>query len=476
MYCSKRMSRLFGHVNCREHADCGMKSQKYGLYWSPGKCDICRSLLDACEAETTKVQALADLKVWVQGFAKLIKPECWEGPKAYLPKEEMRVLLFPRADKNVVIGRLDEGGLTGQFLSPGNASTSQAVGGGLLHPSQVVESMDTDDDLTPTNSPSPVVPPPKTQAGDQSSLLLELLQQIKEMKQGQLEMGRKVQELSQAGPSSASSVAWVDPLKVSLPKELEGNPWRHCGNFYLKHGQVFMSETSYYALERLEFHPDFTAWPNCYARFRDSAFSGLKIPQETVLLSHTEANAQVAKLAASLDHSMSDKGALGSSDPVFILSESVVPPFLGKISKSVLESFEGRKDAFRGLKEIKPFSLLVPSKSDTFPELENFSSIFQEERLRADVADIQLKESFPKLTKGLIDAEFKARVRLGSVTTLQLMIETAQSLDKSFPLGAAMAKLHATTFGEALEAFIKARRDCRRHVVGSARNDHDTSP
>ena len=36
-----------------------------------------------------------------------------------------------------------------------------------------------------------------------------------------------------------------------------------------------------------------------------------------------------------------------------------------------------------------------------------------------------------------------------------------------------MAKLHASTYGDALDAFVKAKRECRRHGVGQARSDHD---
>ena len=88
------------------------------------------------------------------------------------------------------------------------------------------------------------------------------------------------------------------------------------------------------------------------------------------------ANALAAKLAACRDHFTVGKGSCGSSDPVFVADGLVISTFMGKITKAVLESLEGRKEAYRGLKEIKPFSLLVLLKSDTSPEFENFFSTF----------------------------------------------------------------------------------------------------
>ena len=84
----------------------------------------------------------------------------------------------------------------------------------------------------------------------------------------------------------------------------------------------------------------------------------------------------MAKLAACMDHFTAGKGSCGSSDPVFVADGSVISTFMGKITKAVLESLEGRKEAYKGLKEIKPFSLLVLLKSDTSPEFENFFSTF----------------------------------------------------------------------------------------------------
>ena len=85
------------------------------------------------------------------------------------------------------------------------------------------------------------------------------------------------------------------------------------------------------------------------------------------------ANALAAILAACRDHFTVGKGSCGSSDPVFVADGLVISTFMGKITKAVLESLEGRKEAYRGLKEIKPFSLLVLLSRIPPPSLRTFS-------------------------------------------------------------------------------------------------------
>ena len=475
MCCDRRVEKPFGHSHCREHARCGKKSVLYGLYWVPEECTICCDMLYAATDDEPNLRALEDLRAWVKGFARATKPKGTSGPKVYLPSERMRVLLFPGADCRTVVG-VETSGLAPDSLASAQGESGEA--GGLLAPSAPppVEGMDLEESPNPPSLSSVSASGPSGSQGSappDQAFFLQLMSQLKEMKDGQERLSKKVAEIAQAVPGTSAASTSGGVSDPSLPETPDTNPWKPCEWFYLKHGVVHMGHLQY-SVDQLEFHPNIAMWPNCYCRFRDSAFTGLKIPQETVLLSHTEANALVAKLANCMDHSTAGKGSCGSSDPVFVADGSVVPPFMGKITKAVLESLEGRKEAYKGLKETKPFSLLVPSKSDTFPEFEDFFSIFQGgDKLASDVGDIQLKESFPKLTKALIDAEHKARIRLGSSATLQMVIETAQLMDKDFPLAALMAKLHASEYGDALDAFVKAKRECRRHVVGRAKNDHD---
>ena len=144
-------------------------------------------------------------------------------------------------------------------------------------------------------------------------------------------------------------------------------------------------------------------------------------------------------------------------------------PSFWKVLKAVLKSLDGTdKDAFKNLKEIKQFGLLVPAASDSFPEMAGLASIFEVGRLKGNSPSVQLKEPFPDLTKGLIESEFLARQKFGRALTLHMTCETSQMLHTDFSLAPLQCKLSSQFVGDALETWIRAKRACRQHVVDKA--------
>ena len=227
-------------------------------------------------------------------------------------------------------------------------------------------------------------------------------------------------------------------------------------------------------MEKLEFFPGLHSFPNAYFRFKAGGFSGLRVPQETVILPHSEAQTTLARLSDSIKAVKGDSGAIGSTDPIFVASGDVVPPFASKVLKAVLKQLSGEdKEAFKSLKECKSFGLLVPSKTDEFPEWEGIEQVFSVGKLKRDAAQFQLKEPFPELGEGLIKAELLARQRLGRTLTLQMGCETSQMFSPGFGLAGMLSKLACGVFGEALETWIKAKRACRQSVLSWALNTRE---
>ena len=240
---------------------------------------------------------------------------------------------------------------------------------------------------------------------------------------------------------------------------------------FRRDGFVWFSGDSSYSEDKLEFHPDVAQFPRCYTRFRWASFAHLKVPQETVLYPLGEAAAALAGLATVAGSTQADTGALGTSDPVFVLDSDCVPTFASKTLKAIFKEFRGEeKNAFKDLKEIKPFGLLLPSTSDQFPEWEGLTKAMTAGKLKNDCATVQLKEPFPVLTKGLIDAEFSARQAFGRALTGIVACETSQMKHTDFSLAPLLAKLAMTWMGDTLRAWMKARRACRSHIFVGAQN------
>ena len=418
--------------------------------------------------------ASAELKGWVSGYNKLKKPEGWVGRKVYLATEQQRVLLFPGAEQDVTME-----GTLGSNPSPWDPPRPSADTAGA---EEEEEAMDEDEDtsgLPPSDPQEAPVPRPSGSgamaalanipaalpAGDNDSALQGIFDMVNAVRQAMLEMSAQQNRTPQPSPATTARL----PSTSSLPSEEAHNPWRPCTPMFMKDDHIWFSQDSCYAFDRVEFYPDRQNFPNCYVRFKAGSFASLKVPQETVLYPLGEATAVLAKLATAVGCKQADVGAMGSSDPVFILNDTCVPPFFGKVLKAVLKSFDGSdKDAFKNLKEIKQFGLLIPSASDSFPEMTGIASIFEEGRLKANSPSVQLKEPFPDLTKALIESEFLARQRFGKALTLHLTCETSQMLHKDFSLAPLQSKLSSQFVGEALEAWIKAKRACRQHVVDKA--------
>ena len=83
-------------------------------------------------------------------------------------------------------------------------------------------------------------------------------------------------------------------------------------------------------MEKLDFFPGLHSFPNEYFRFIAGGFSGLRVPQETVILPHSEAQTSLAKLSDSVNAVKGDSEVIGSTDPIFVASGDIVPPFASK--------------------------------------------------------------------------------------------------------------------------------------------------
>ena len=122
------------------------------------------------------------------------------------------------------------------------------------------------------------------------------------------------------------------------------------------------------------------------------------------------------------------------------------------------------------LEETRTVSLLVPAETGEWTDVER---TFMVEKLAPDCANRQLHETLPLLPESLIKKEAETKERLtrsmGVQTFLEAMMHN-QGQDKIF---AVLSKMNTWSFMRDLEAFMKARRACRKHVLQSARVRHE---
>ena len=109
-----------------------------------------------------------------------------------------------------------------------------------------------------------------------------------------------------------------------------------------------------------------------------------------------------------------------SGQSVFSTPSEVKYPFWTKATKAILKSFrENEATTFMGLKEFKPITVFAVESADILLEADGLASVFTEYKLKADSSSFQLRDTFDKVPKSLLQEESKARTKLARSLTLQ---------------------------------------------------------
>ena len=480
--CGSRIQHAFGHGVCRTHAPCLNTERESVTFWSPNKCSVCFAAWKAVELNNEySAPYKTQLRQWVQGFQT---SRNYNGP--YLPCESVRQMLFPTAglDKvvspplevsfqtfegNYVLASDDEDQVSlesGQIPFPLSSQAPRLTGRMMeqmkvtpvppklkKHRSSTVPGtsfcVDAGEEMDTMEPELPKVPLVSIPQPASNELLLELLCEVKSLKEAK---------------ASCSSLPPLD----SAPPEEAGNPWRSCLYTAKADGSLFVAEGQSFKLSKLEFFPSLEVFPKCYFRFITGMLGSDKVPAETVILSTADAMKYLSTWSKDvLGGQKATKGCLGLSDPIFLAPGSFSPPFFGKILKAVEKQFlDDPKDSFSSLKEIKPFGMICPSESKTFPEFKELSAIFETGKLDQGIATKQFNEELPQIASDIITAEFNARKVLARSFSTQCILERQMLVDPSASWVSVAAKLHCETVGRDLLAFMKAKSACRNAVLG----------
>ena len=470
--CGNKVCNPCGHLVCRRHAPCTVRYSE-GAYWTKGECEVCCSLWDKCLSSSRDVKkpAVTSLKSWVAGFSRNTK-----GP--YLDCELSRAVLFPGAKESSVFGfsslEEEEQGVEevsqedeDRLLQGPSAATPAHSAASSAHSEMEVEHAPS---LAVHPSPAPSVAPPAAPDTGLAAVLAAMtaMQETFTATIGKLE--QKIQVLESGASTEVPGV----PLS-SCPPTTSTNPWTPVGKARVEEGMLKLSHDTYYKLENLEFYPSMDVFPNCYFRLNSAAASN-KIPAETVILPQSEASALMATYARKHGFTQEEKGLIESRQLVFSAPKDLKLPFWTKATKAVLKSFkENEVNSYALLKEYKAVTAFSFRECESVPEVEGFSSIFTEQKLKADSPSFQLKDTFEKVPNSLLVDEMKARYRLARSLSLQVQLETMLAADPSQKDLAVSCKMNSATYAEHLAAFITAKRKCRSAVLGKAGIKHETT-
>ena len=96
--CPRDFTPYLDHDRCREHAACNVITDQ-GNYWDYKNCPTCSEAVQTVQVTKGAVMeaVLKPLKSWIKGYQRNTKG--W-----YLPSEEMRLLIFPKAALSAVYG------------------------------------------------------------------------------------------------------------------------------------------------------------------------------------------------------------------------------------------------------------------------------------------------------------------------------------------------------------------------------------
>ena len=332
--------------------------------------------------------------------------------------ELSRTVLFPGAKESAVFGYSSPAGEEemddvsqedeDRLLQGPSAATPARSAGGSVHSEMEVEHSPSLA-VHPSPAPSIVAQPPAPDSGMAAVLaamaaMQETLKRSQESFESSMkEMKDKIHVLESGSSTEVPGI----PLS-SCPASTSGNPWTPVGTARIEQGMLKISHTAFYKLENVEFYPSQDDFPRCYYRL-NSAAAGNKIPAETVILHQAEASSVVANHSRSLGFTQEEKGLIESHQLVFTAPSDVKCPFWIKATKAVLKSFrENEPNSYTLLKEYKAVSAMSFNKSEFVPEAEGLTSIFTEQKLKADAPSFQLKDTFDKIPQSLITEEMKA--------------------------------------------------------------------
>ena len=102
---------------------------------------------------------------------------------------------------------------------------------------------------------------------------------------------------------------------------------------------MYISSTTTFKVESLEFYPNWEACPKCYFRFSADSVAGNRIPKETILLPSGKAASILATLARSSGFSQVSVGSMGSTDLLLEFPADLKAPFFAKEVEAVLKMF-----------------------------------------------------------------------------------------------------------------------------------------
>ena len=281
-------------------------------------------------------------------------------------------------------------------------------------------------------------------------------------------------------PSTSEGVP--DPPPAEDPK----NPWRPCAWLGLSaDGTKVLSPSGNLEVRGLEFFPSFNAFPNCYFRWKPS-FDCEAIPDEIELLPMAEATTLFSKLCLGTGATNTQLQSFKSKKPVRVTAEGKELPFLGKAIKALSKALKADQLPCAQPKESEMVGLLVPRKTEIFPEWEGCAEAFTVQSLDKSIASLQLQESFPEIPPDLLREEYRCRREAADAITfaacLEGLSEASELVNADLDLGrlhwilgahTLLSRLHFRRLVSALNNFALAKVACRRYVLAACKIRHE---
>ena len=504
MVCRAVLSNPCYHSMCRQHAPC-RSVLGHASIWDPAECRICLDLIrqafeDPTASAEQKQRATEVLRRWVRGFAKN------QVGKPYLPSEDLRKLLFPRAgpESVYVVAHESMPGTSASLplVQLHNLSIDREAMDSANDPDVASPSREEEEELlqeetsviletgVPKDLQPPLVPqsvlaaPPGLQApplpatpflpaaagtpisaaalGVPSGSGADLETIIARVTSHLLSNMHLLKTPQMPGQPTAA---------LALPPWTPDNPWRPCAGLPLNEGYMFLSGAlGARPLHELEFFPNREAYPNCYVRLTpDAAIRTDVVPKEVVLYDHKEAQSQLVSILSLENCVNTQQTAFGGRQVIFRTPKEMVLPFATKSLTANLRAWPS-KGPTPTLEECKAISLVLPADGVVWDEVH---MTFTVGKLENSVASMQFKEELPLIPARLLTQEYVARQALAEALSHQTLLEILVSnrrKDKAYTL---LAKQHLGQLHRILHQFGIARRLCREHVFIHAKVKHE---
>ena len=494
--CGRVVNEPCRHTACRRHTPCRREVGPSHAIWDPTDCPRCAvmyaNIRNPAILEEDKKEDRAVLNIWVSGFSKNSKGQ------SYLPNEEARETLFPKAPSTAVyhpdsstppVFQLEDLNLDREDMdeshddphhSPTPSVEAELLSGANDYPddggSHRPSVRPVHRSVSPAFSPGLSSTATASSTFDRPAWASEMADSLSTLSEAVASAFAEIKELrmSREKPGSAVDTAntpGTSAGNLEFPDWTAKNPWRHALRMPFREDKIFIGEGMGTRLfSELEFFPSREAFPDCFIRLKDeSSIRDDNIPKETIILDFQKAQDFVVSISKALSFSNSGQTAFDKRKATFVASEGQAFPFASKALMACLKAFEQNKEPPQ-LEECKPTSILVPNDS---VEWKGVHRTFITEKLDKDVASQQFNERLPTLPAQLLSTEAESKKKLATILTQQCLLESLMAQCNGNESYKVLSKLHLSTLYDALANFIRARRACRQHIFNSCRIPHE---